>query len=251
MSPHEDLPPRDQDQRLTRDFTETSFRCPVSLHGVEAVVFDLDGVLVDSERTWDEVRRWVTAEHGGSWDGENTTRALMGMSTPEWAEYLATARGVRLAPDRIAELVVAGMVGRYAEGPPLLPGAVEAVRAAARRCPVAIASSSPPALIDEVLRVTGLHDVVKVALSSELTGAGKPAPDVYLAAADALGVDPTRCVAVEDSTNGIKSALNAGMIVVAVPNAHFPPDPQVVARAAATIGSVGELAVTLERLSAT
>jgi HAD superfamily hydrolase (TIGR01509 family) len=216
---------------------------------VDAVVFDLDGVLVDSEQTWDEVRRAVTAEHGGTWDGERTTRALMGMSTPEWAAYLANERGVRLPPDTIAELVVDGMVRRYAEGPPLLPDAVEAVRAAARRCPVAIASSSPPALIAEVLRVTGLGDVVKVALSSELTGAGKPAPDVYLAAARALGADPVACVAVEDSTNGIKAALNAGMIVVAVPNAHFPPDPQVVAHAAAVIGGVGELSTFLDGLS--
>ncbi len=216
---------------------------------MDAVVFDLDGVLVDSEQTWDEVRRAVTAEHGGTWDGERTTRALMGMSTPEWAAYLANERGVRLPPDTIAELVVDGMVRRYAEGPPLLPDAVEAVRAAARRCPVAIASSSPPALIAEVLRVTGLGDVVKVALSSELTGAGKPAPDVYLAAARALGADPVACVAVEDSTNGIKAALNAGMIVVAVPNAHFPPDPQVVAHAAAVIGGVGELSTFLDGLS--
>jgi HAD superfamily hydrolase (TIGR01509 family) len=216
---------------------------------VDAVVFDLDGVLVDSERTWDEVRRAVTAEHGGTWDGERTTRALMGMSTPEWATYLANERGVRLPPDAIAELVVDGMVRRYAEGPPLLPDAVEAVRAAARRGRVAIASSSPPALIAEVLRVTGLDDVVKVALSSELTGAGKPAPDVYLAAAKALGADPAACVAVEDSTNGIKAALNAGMIVVAVPNAHFPPDPQVVAQAAAVIGGVGELSTFLDGLS--
>jgi HAD superfamily hydrolase (TIGR01509 family) len=216
---------------------------------VDAVVFDLDGVLVDSERTWDEVRRAVTAEHGGTWDGERTTRALMGMSTPEWAAYLANERGVRLPPDAIAELVVDGMVRRYAEGPPLLPDAVEAVRAASRRGRVAIASSSPPALIAEVLRVTGLDDVVKVALSSELTGAGKPAPDVYLAAAKALGADPAACVAVEDSTNGIKAALNAGMIVVAVPNAHFPPDPQVVAQAAAVIGGVGELSTFLDGLS--
>jgi HAD superfamily hydrolase (TIGR01509 family) len=249
ISPDEDLPRRQPDQRFNLHFIETSSRGPISLKIVDAVVFDLDGVLVDSERTWDEVRRSVTAEHGGTWDGERTTRALMGMSTPEWAEYLATARGVRLPPAKIAELVVDGMVRRYAEGPPLLPGAVEAVRAAARRCPVAIASSSPPALITEVLRVTGLHEVVKAALSSELTGAGKPAPDVYLAAAEALGVDPTKCVAVEDSTNGIRSALNAGMTVVAVPNTHFPPDPRVVAEAAAAIGSVRELAATLDLLS--
>ena len=216
---------------------------------VDAVVFDLDGVLVDSETTWDEVRRAVTAENGGTW-GPGTTRALMGMSTPEWAEHLHTACGVQLPPERIAELVVDGMVRRYADGPPLLPGAVEAVLDAARRCPVAIASSSPPALIREVLTVTGLDEVVGVALSSEQTGAGKPAPDVYLAAAKGLGVPPENCVAVEDSTNGIRSALNAGMTVVAVPNAHFPPDPTVLADASNVIESVVGLAAVLDRLSA-
>ncbi|GAA0638470.1 HAD family phosphatase [Kutzneria viridogrisea] len=211
---------------------------------MDAVVFDMDGVLVDSERTWDEVRRAVTAEHGGTW-AEDTTRAMMGMSTPEWAQYLVTARGVRLDPERVAELVIAGMIRRYDEGPPVLPGAVEAVLAVARRHPVAIASSSPPALIEAVLHATGLSEVVGVALSSEQTGAGKPAPDVYLAAAKALGVDPTGCAAVEDSTNGLRSALNAGMTVYAVPNPHFPPDPAVLAQVHAVLSDIGDLPAAL------
>lgn len=217
---------------------------------MDAVVFDLDGVIVDSERTWDEVRRAVTRDHGGTW-ADDTTRAMMGMSTPEWAEYLATARGVRLSPQQIAELVIEGMVDRYAQGPPVLPGAVEVVRTVAETYAVAIASSSPPALIKAVLDATGLADVVRVALSSEQTGAGKPAPDVYLAAAKALDVPASRCAAVEDSTNGIRSALNAEMTVFALPNEHFPPDPAVLAQASAVLGDLRELPAALAAMEPT
>ncbi|WP_307867879.1 HAD family hydrolase [Umezawaea beigongshangensis] len=197
----------------------------------EAVVFDLDGVLVDSERIWDEVRQAFAAEHGGTWLPDST-RAMQGMSTPEWASYLVEQVGVRLSPEEVASGVVAEMTRRYEAGPPVLPGAVDTVRGVAELCPVAIASSSPPALIRAFLEATGLTDVVRVALSSEQAGAGKPAPDVYLAAARELDVDPTRCAAVEDSTNGLRSALAAGMTVFAVPNPHFPPDPTVLARVA-------------------
>ncbi|MBV8932390.1 MAG: HAD family phosphatase [Kutzneria sp.] len=211
---------------------------------MDAVVFDLDGVLVDSETVWDEVRRSVAAANGGTW-APGTTRAMMGMSTPEWAAYLATECGVRLPPERIAEAVIDGMVRRYAERPPVLPGAVEVVRAVARDRLVAIASSSPPVLITEVLTATGLSEVVGAALSSEQTGAGKPAPDVYLAAAKALGVPPRECAAVEDSTNGIRSALNAGMTVYALPNPHFPPDPDVLAAASAVLDDLRGLLALL------
>ncbi|MFT7835242.1 HAD family phosphatase [Saccharothrix sp. BKS2] len=195
---------------------------------MDAVVFDLDGVLVDSETVWDEVRRAFAAAHGGAWTPA-ATRAMQGMSTPEWASYLVEAVGVRLTPEEVAAGVVAEMERRYAQGPPVLPGAVRVVRAVADRWPVAIASSSPPALIRSFLTATGLVDVVPVALSSEEAGAGKPAPDVYLLAASRLGAAPGRCAAVEDSTNGLRSALAAGMAVYAVPNPHFPPDPAVLA----------------------
>lgn len=192
-------------------------------------MFDLDGVLVDSERVWDEVRRAFAAAHGGTWL-PGSTRAMQGMSTPEWASYLVDEVGVRLTPDEVARGVVAEMARRYEAGPPVLPDAVEVVRAVAARWPVAIASSSPPVLIASFLDATGLAEVVPVALSSEQAGAGKPAPDVYLLAARRLGADPARCAAVEDSTNGLRSALAAGMAVYAVPNPHFPPDPEVLAR---------------------
>lgn len=215
---------------------------------MDAVVFDLDGVLVDSERAWDEVRRAVVAEHGGTWT-DAATRAMQGMSTPEWARFLVGDLGTRLTAEQAADTVVGEMARRYAAGPPLIAGAVDAVRAVAAARPVAIASSSPPVLIRSFLEFAGLTALVPVAVSSEEVAAGKPAPDVYLEAARRLGADPTRCAAVEDSTNGLRSAHAAGLTVVAVPNPHFPPDPAVLAdTAAAVLGDISELPGAIERL---
>ncbi|MEV5296375.1 HAD family hydrolase [Amycolatopsis methanolica] len=211
---------------------------------MDAVVFDLDGVLVDSEQTWDEVRRAVVADHGGSWRA-TATRAMQGMSTPEWARYLVEHLGARLTPDRIAQVVIDQMAQRYAGGPPVLPGAAAAVRAVGERYPVAIASSSPPVLIQAFLEATGLTGLVAAALSSEQVAAGKPAPDVYLEAARRLGKDPARCAAVEDTTNGLKAALAAGMTVYAVPNPHFPPDPAVLAQVHRVLDTVADLPAAL------
>ncbi|GAB3139895.1 HAD family phosphatase [Amycolatopsis stemonae] len=205
---------------------------------MDAVIFDLDGVLVDSERIWDEVRRAVVAEHGGTWRPE-ATRAQQGMSTPEWARYLVEELGAQLTPPEIATLVVKRMAARYAQEPPLIPGAVEVVRQVSARRPVAIASSSPVILIKGFLDVTGLP--VGAAVSSEQVGAGKPAPDVYLKAAELLGVAPSDCAAVEDTTNGLRSALAAGMAVYAVPNPHFPPDPEVLGQATAVVEKITDL----------
>ncbi|MFD2471371.1 HAD family hydrolase [Amycolatopsis silviterrae] len=191
---------------------------------MDAVIFDLDGVLVDSERTWDEVRRAVVAEHGGTWRPE-ATRAQQGMSTPEWAHYLVETLGARLTPDEIASTVIDEMAARYADRPPVIDGADQVVREISRHWPVAIASSSPPVLIHAFLTACDLTSLVPVAVSSEEVAAGKPAPDVYLRAAMLLNVDASRCAAVEDSTNGLRAALAANMAVYAVPNPHFPPDP--------------------------
>jgi HAD superfamily hydrolase (TIGR01509 family) len=205
---------------------------------MDAVIFDLDGVLVDSERIWDEVRRAVVAEHGGTWR-EEATRAQQGMSTPEWARYLVEELGARTTPAEIATLVVKRMAARYAQEPPLIEGAVDVVRQVSARWPVAIASSSPVILIKGFLDVTGLP--VGAAVSSEQVGAGKPAPDVYLRAAGLLGVPPADCAAVEDTTNGLRSALAAGMAVYAVPNPHFPPDPEVLRQATAVVEKITDL----------
>jgi HAD superfamily hydrolase (TIGR01509 family) len=218
----------------------------VMRHGV---VFDLDGVLMDSEHWWDEIRRDVADRRGGTWT-DDATAAMLGMSTPEWAAYLVDRVGVQLTPEQAAREVIDEMARRFARQPPVLPGAVAAVRDAAGRAPTAIATSAPPRIVQAFLEGTGLADTVTFAISSEQAGAGKPDPAVYLAAARGIGADPAGCVAIEDSTNGMRAALAAGMTLVAVPNRMFAPDPAVVARAAAVIGSVAELPPVLDRLTA-
>lgn len=214
-----------------------------------AVIFDLDGVLVDSEHLWDRIRRDVVAEHGGEWvDG--TTEALMGMSTPEWAQYLVDQLGVRLTPEQTAETVIDRMAQRYAAGPPVLAHATDTVRTVALDHPVAIASSAPPRIIRSFLEVTDLADTVLCTVSSEEVGAGKPAPDVYLRAAHDLDTPPRECVAVEDSGNGLRSAAASGATVIAVPNPHFPPAPEALDQAHHVLGEISELPDALRELAA-
>ncbi|MCR3746996.1 haloacid dehalogenase superfamily, subfamily IA, variant 3 with third motif having DD or ED [Lentzea californiensis] len=198
-----------------------------TVQGVDAVIFDLDGVLIDSEQVWDEVRQSFAAAHGGVWTAE-ATRAMQGMSTPEWGAYLVSDVGVQLTPAEASAGVIAEMEKAYAAHLPLIPGAAETMRLVSSRFPVAIASSAPAVLIKVFLDVTGLP--VPVAVSSEECAAGKPSPDVYLLAASRLGVPAASCYAVEDSTNGLKAALAAGMTVLAVPNPHFPPAEDVLAQ---------------------
>jgi HAD superfamily hydrolase (TIGR01509 family) len=207
---------------------------------IDAVVFDMDGVIVDSEQVWDEVRERYTRESGGTYT-DSATRDMMGMSSLEWSRYMAEVLGVPGTPEEINAAVVERMLERYGENPPLIPGAVEAVRRCAERWPLAVASSSNPELIDVVLDAAGLRDLIRVAVSSQEVARGKPAPDVYLEAARRLGVDPQRCVAVEDSQNGIRSAKSAGMRVIAVPNPHFPPDEEALADADVVLRSIREL----------
>jgi HAD superfamily hydrolase (TIGR01509 family) len=206
----------------------------------EAVVFDLDGVIVDSEQVWDDVREQYVRETGGTYT-EAATRDMMGMSSVEWSRYMADELGVPGTPAEINAEIVQRMLARYGESPPLIDGAVEAVRMAAARWPLAIASSSNPELIEVVLAAAGLRELFSVTVSSQDVPRGKPAPDVYLEAARRLGVAPQLCVAVEDSHNGIRSAKAAGMRVVAVPNLHFPPDAEALAQADVVVRSVTEL----------
>jgi HAD superfamily hydrolase (TIGR01509 family) len=209
---------------------------------IEAVVFDLDGVIVDSEPVWEQVRRQVVAEHGGRW-APDAQRRIMGMSTGEWARYLSQDLGVGLPPETIAATVIEGMRARYREGVPLMPGATEAVRALAGRWPLGLASSSPPALIDAVLDGAGLRECFTVALSTEQVQRGKPAPDIYLAVTARLGRLPSRCVAVEDSTNGLRSAAAAGLRVIAVPHPGYPPEPAALHAATLVLASLADLTV--------
>jgi HAD superfamily hydrolase (TIGR01509 family) len=210
----------------------------------QAVIFDLDGVLIDSEPVWEEVRRDYVARHHGRWQPDSQDR-LMGMSTPEWAAYLSGELGVERPPEAVATEVVELMEQRYSERLPLLPGAVEAVRRLAARWPLGLASSSPPRLIDLALRLAGVDELFGVRVSTEEVGRGKPAPDVYLEAAARLGQPPAACVAVEDSSNGVRSAAAAGMRVVAVPRERYPLAADAKAAAGALLGDLDELTVAV------
>ncbi|RQW99585.1 HAD family hydrolase [Micromonospora globispora] len=207
---------------------------------VDAVLFDLDGVIVDSEPVWEEVRRAYVAAHGGTWQPD-TQRRLMGMSTGEWAAYLSGELGVDRNPEQVATEVVAEMTRRYAEHVPLIDDADAVVRRMAARWTLGLASSSPTRLIAAALAATGLTDAFGAALSTEETARGKPAPDVWLAVAARLGVDPARCVAIEDSSNGVRSAAAAGMRVIAVPHGSYPLDPDAEALAAALLPTIDAL----------
>jgi HAD superfamily hydrolase (TIGR01509 family) len=207
---------------------------------IEAVVFDLDGVLLDTEELWDEARRQVADARGGRWR-DDAQRAMMGMSSPEWSRYMHEAIGVPDPPDEISKEVVARLEALYRERLPLVPGALEAVRRIGERWPLAIASSSNRPLIDLFLELTGTGGLFRATVSSEEVERGKPAPDVYLETARRLGVAPTRCAAVEDSDNGIRSAEAGGMRVIAIPNRVFPPSDEALALADAVLGSLDEL----------
>jgi HAD superfamily hydrolase (TIGR01509 family) len=208
--------------------------------GLEAVVFDLDGVLVDSEAEWDAARRAVVAEAGGHWE-EGATRAMMGMSSPEWSRYLRDRLGVPLEPGEINDRVVARLLDGYLRRLPLLPGAVAAVRQLAARWPLGLASSANRPVIETVLDRAGIRDCFSATVSGEEVPRGKPAPDVYLDAARKLDVDPALAAAVEDSSNGLRSAAAAGMAVVAVPMRAFPPAPDALALAAVEVDGIANV----------
>ena len=207
---------------------------------IEAVVFDLDGVLVDSEPVWEQVRRQVVAGHGGHWAAD-TQQRLMGMSTPEWARYLSEELGVGLPPETVAALVFDQMRARYETQVPAMPGAAGAVRQLAARWPLGLASSSPPVLIGAALDGMGLRGCFAVTMSTQQVARGKPAPDIYLAVTERLGHRPQRCAAVEDSANGIQSAAAAGLTVIAVPHPRYPPGPGALSSASLVLTSLAEL----------
>ena len=211
---------------------------------VAAVAFDLDGVLIESEQTWDIARRAVVSDSGGHWVA-SATRDMMGMSAPEWSRYMHDTLGVPLSNADIDQRVVQRVLDEYARALPVLPGGAAAVSRLAARWPLALASSSNRVVIEAALRGLHLEKVFRVVVSSEEVPRGKPDPDVYLEAARQLGVRADQMVAVEDSANGIRSAVAAGMRVVAIPNAEFPPPASVLSTASVVLASLDELTVTV------
>ncbi|MFD4459363.1 HAD family hydrolase [Nocardia sp. NPDC058480] len=208
--------------------------------GIAAVVFDMDGVLIDSEPIWEKVRHDYVVLNNGRWQPDSQKK-MMGMSTVEWSSYLADDLGVAAPADKVAADIIDLMADEYAHHVPLLPGAVDAVRRCAGSWKLGLASSSPAALINLVLAKSGLLDSFAVVLSTEEVGRGKPAPDVYLTVAQRLGLDPNVCTAVEDSTNGLRSAHSAGMRLIAAPRPEFPPSPDALALADAVIDDLDQL----------
>jgi HAD superfamily hydrolase (TIGR01509 family) len=207
---------------------------------MSAVIFDLDGVLIDSEQAWDAARKDVVAANGGAWR-EGAERDMLGMSSKEWPVYLVRELGTRLTPEQVNDAVVDAMLRGYEAHLPLLPGAREAVLRVSKRGLIGLASSSNRSVIDVVLEKLSVTSLFAATVSSEEVARGKPAPDVYLETARRMGVDPRSATAVEDSENGIRSAHAAGMRVVAIPNPHFPPAADAVALADVVLSGLDEL----------
>ncbi|MBA2425194.1 MAG: HAD family phosphatase [Actinobacteria bacterium] len=207
---------------------------------LEAVVFDLDGGLIDSEQVWDEVREQLAREREGRWH-ERAQADMMGMSSTEWSRYMHEVIGIVDPPEEINAEVVRRMQARYAEHLPLIDGAVDAAKRLAQAFRLALASSSNRPLIAAVLSSTGMDALFEATVSSEEVKRGKPAPDVFLEAARRLGVESGQCAAIEDSGNGIRAAHAAGMRVVAIPNRRYPPPAESLALADAVLDSLADL----------
>jgi len=207
---------------------------------IAGVVFDLDGVLLDSEQIWDAVREQLVRERGGRWH-DRAQREMMGMSSTEWSRYLHEELGVPDPPEEISAEVVRRLETIYRERLPVIPGAREAVERLAERWPLGLASSSNRELIELALDLLGIADRFQAIVSSEEVARGKPAPDVYLEAAGRLRVEPDRAAAIEDSHNGIRAAKAAGMRVIVIPNRHFPPGDDALAEADLVLDSLAGL----------
>ena len=207
---------------------------------IRAVIFDLDGLLLDSESAWDGGRRALVDEHGLPWP-DGATEAMLGMSSPEWSRYVREELGVPLEAQQISDRVVAHVLETYEERLPLLPGAEAAVERIAARWPLALASSSNKEVIDTVMATSGWGDVFRAWVSSEEVARGKPAPDVFVEAARRIAVDPSEAAGVEDSHNGILAARAAGLRVIAVPNHEFPPGDDALGAADVVLRSLDQL----------
>ena len=212
----------------------------------DAVIFDMDGLLVDSEPKWDEARAALAAKLGKPWNKDDH-QAVMGLSTEAWARYMRDRWDIDMTLTDIVADIIGRMRAYYREQIPFRAGAVATVRLAAATYKVALASGSERSLIDIVVASPELSGCFEVVVSSDEVARGKPEPDVYLAAAERLGVTPARCVCVEDATNGILAGLNAGMKVIAVPDKAFPVAADVLSRADRVLGSLTEVNLDMLR----
>lgn len=204
------------------------------------MIFDLDGTLVETEQVWRDVRRDFTLAHGGRWhDGAQAT--MIGMRTGEWTRYIHDDLGVALPLDRIARLVLDGMVAALRVNVPILPGAQAALERSSRDFRLGLATSAARPVAETVLESTGWSGFFEVVVSADDVERGKPEPDVYLLALQRMHAGAAGTQAVEDSTNGIRAAHAAGLRVIAIPNREFPPSSEALALAARVIPNLDAL----------
>ena len=211
---------------------------------INAVIFDLDGLLVDSEPYWDRARQQMAADYSQTWTPSDQ-RSVMGVSTATWAQYMIERLGLELTQQAVIERIVGKMLALYQEHIPYLPGAVQAVHLAARHYPTALASGSERSLIEAVIQDAAMRDHFQVVVCTDELPHGKPAPDVYLEAARRLNITPQQCVCIEDSPNGILAGKAAGMKVIAVPDMRFNPNREVIRQAEVVLGSLEEFSIEL------
>jgi HAD superfamily hydrolase (TIGR01509 family) len=211
---------------------------------VRAVIFDIDGLLVDSEASWFQAGVEFMQQHGKTWT-EDDHQLNMGSAPAQWAQYIREHFGLALSP-QVIQAAVTGLVSQqYEESLPLLPGAIQAVRVAASAYEVALASGSPPELINRVVSLTRLERFLKATVSGSDVTRGKPAPDIYFEAAHRLGVPPKQCVGIEDSANGIASVKAAGMFCIAVPTPAYPVPQEILDSADRVLSSLEAFSVGL------
>ena len=214
---------------------------------IQAIIFDLDGLLVDSERYWNEARRAMAAERGIAWSADDH-RACMGVSTRTWANYMIRRLNLEWTPEQVEQHIIGTMVELYARQIPYLPGAIDAVNFAAQHFRTGLASGSPRVLIDAVMNDAAMRGKFQAIVCSDELPRGKPAPDVYVKTAELLGMEPTRCVCFEDSANGILSGKNAEMYVIAIPDARYaPPPPGILQQAHSVLASLHDFNLNVIR----
>lgn len=185
-----------------------------------AVLWDMDGTLVDTEPYWIDAEYALVAEHGGTWSQEHALN-LVGNDLLVSATYIREHGGVDLEPAQIVDRLLDEVIARIRERVPWQPGAVEllaSLREAAVPC--ALVTMSYDRFVAPVLEALPDKTFAAVVTGDAVT-VGKPHPEPYLAAASILGVDPHDCLAIEDSNTGAKSAVAAGCTVLVVPN-HVP-----------------------------
>lgn len=209
---------------------------------IQAIIFDMDGLLIDSEPVWDRARSVMAADAGIDWNKDDH-KAVMGVSTKEWVAYMIKRLRLTLSPKEVEVHIIDQMVELYTMRIPYLPGAVDAVALANAHFPIGLASGSPRSLIETVTADDALKGRFQCILSGDQVEHGKPSPDVYLETARHMKVRPEACVCLEDSGNGILAGKNAGMKVIAVPDPRFLPDPQKLQCADVVLGSLLEFSL--------